>query len=59
MAEAEGYLGPNADKMHQIEKDVKRFYQQGFSKEGAIEMAAALNEVELTPEEWNRLGRYI
>lgn len=59
MAEAEGYLGPNADKMYQIEKDVKHFYQQGFSRESAIEMAAALNEVELTPEEWNRLDRHI
>ena len=59
MAEAEGYLGPNADKMHQIEKDVKHFYQQGYSKESAIEMAAALNEAVLTPEELNRLGRRI
>lgn len=59
MAEAEGYLGPNADKMHQIEEDVKHFYQQGYSKESAIEMAAALNEAVLTPEELNRLGRRI
>ena len=56
MAEAEGYLGPNADKMYQIEKDVKHFYQQGYTKDSAIEMAAALNEATLTPEEWKRLG---
>lgn len=56
MAEAEGYLGPNADKMYQIEKDVKHFYQQGYTKDSAIEMAAALNEAILTPEEWKRLG---
>ena len=59
MAEAEGYLGPNADKMYQIEKDVKHFYQQGYSKESAIEMAAALNEAILSPEERNKLGHRI
>lgn len=59
MAEAEGYLGPNADKMYQIEEDVKLFRRQGYSKESAIEMAAALNEATLTSEECNRLGRRI
>ena len=56
MAEAEGYLGPNADNMYQIEKDAKHFYQQGYTKDGAIEMAAALNEARLSPEERKRLG---
>ena len=59
MAEAEGYLGPNANNMYQIEKDARHFYQQGYTKNSAIEMAAALNEAILSPEEQNRLCRQI
>lgn len=59
MAEAEGYLGPNANNMYQIEKDARHFYQQGYTKNSAIEMAAALNKAILSPEEQNRLCRQI